>query len=1082
MLKKEQLYPLGVFLLVLLIGQSIAFLTYRLHENDDQRKVNVELKLISDKLHSIISKNSASASSLALAYHLDPSLKNFDSIAIDILRDNEFVDIVEATSDGVITNVYPGGRNKLVVGYDILSDQFRKDDALEAIKRKHIFYGGPYPLMQDNTLAIIGRMPVYTETADFIGFSVVITRMQTINQIFKRNEQNRIFQYQLSKINTKTGEELFRLFDGFNYKAEHLVYTDIYEGNWRLSVALVPNEGIWSRVILMCFVALILAIMSGWYVHHLLNEPRKLNAIIRDKSQQLVDSETYYRTLIETSSDGLVLLNDKGEIRYATDSASGILSYSKFELTGHSLYNFIDQLDRERLDQLFLEVQTVKDHPIKAGLRVRQKKGDVIYLQGNMRNLLMNANVKSIVFTFQDISSQVVTRQKLVKSSREIELLNRVNDLILHANTEHELCDLICSCIVNDGGYRLAWIAGQPDVDDETKTVKKLYAAGELRYLSEIRVNLTDEKLLKGPTARVLKGERYVVTNNVNGDANFGPWLDAAHKYGISASAVFPISYEDGMVSATINIYSADKDAFDTHEINVLTRIANNISIAVQSIRNKSEKERATYLLNERIKELRTIHHVSNILQMDDLTVTDVINKVVEVLPGGMQFVDFCGARVSYDGEQAATLNFKSVVQKIDAEFKTDDGKSGLIEVGYTHDFGRTLSQVFYNEERELLRTVADILETHFNKKSQQAELEKSEANLRTIFENTEIGYILMDTDFKILAFNSRMYNGYAAETGTVISVDSNFVDLLLPDRVESFTGYAKKVIASAKPLEYETNFLVGEVQTFYNVMLVPILNKGKVIGICISAFDITRLKKLEGERQEHIKVLIERNRDLEQFAYIVSHNLRAPIANIKGLVTLIGNADTEQDRGFMVNALQQSSERLDTVVKDLNMILDIRQNTATQQTSVLDLEQVIHNVQLMISGFVKTANVKLNLDLAAGSKVYGIDAYVDSIFLNLMTNSIKYAHPERMPEITICSKVEGDKLAITYQDNGIGIDLEKYRDQIFGFYKRFNNTKEGKGLGLFLIKSHIEAIGGSVDVESKLNEGTSFHLTFRKA
>jgi PAS domain S-box-containing protein len=1016
-----------------------------------------------------------------LAYHLDPQLKNFDSIAIDILRDNPYVDIVETTKRGVINHVFPGGRNKLVVGYDILSDQFRSADALEAIKRKHIFYGGPYPLMQDNTMAIIGRMPVYTESGDFIGFSVIITRMQTINQIFKHTEQNKYFQYQLSKIDFDSEEELYRLFDGFNYKAEHLVHTDIVEGNWRLYVALVPNEGIWSRVILMSIVAFILAIISGWYVYQLLNEPKKLNAIIRDKSQQLVDSETYYRTLIETSSDGLVLLNDKGEIRYATDSASAILSYSKFELTGHSLYNFIEQSDRERLDQLFLEVQTVNDQAIKVGLRVRLKTGKVIYVQGNMRNLLFNASVKSIVFTFQDISNQVITRQKLVKSSREIELLNKVNDLILHANTEHELCDLICSCIINDGGYRLAWIAGQPDADDETKTVKKLYAAGELKYLSEIQINLSDEKLLKGPTARVLKGERYVITNNVNGDVNFGPWLNAAHKFGISASAVFPVSYEDGAVSATINIYSADKDAFDSHEINVLTRIANNISIAVQSIRNKSDKERTSYLLNERIKELRTIHHVSNILQIDDLTVAEVINKVVEVLPSGMQFVDFCGARVSYDGEQAATLNFKSVLKKIEAEFKTDDGVIGKIEVGYTHDFGKTLPKVFFDEEYELLRTLAELLETYFNKKGQQAALEKSEANLRTIFENTEIGYLLMDKSFMVKAYNAKMYNGYAAETGTVITLENSFVEMLLPDRVELFTKHAEEVIKTKKPVEYQTSFLVGETLTYYNVMLVPIINKGEVIGICLSAFDITRLKKLESERQEHIKVLIERNRDLEQFAYIVSHNLRAPIANIKGLVTLIGNSESADDRNYMVHALEQSSERLDTVVKDLNMILDIRQNIATQQTSVIDLKQVVGNVQLMISGFVQSSNVLFHLNFSSGSLVFGIDAYVDSIFLNLMTNSIKYAHPDRTPEISVETQVEGDNLVVIYRDNGIGIDLEKYRDQLFGFYKRFNNTKEGKGLGLFLIKSHIEALGGTVSIDSKLNEGTTFKLNFRK-
>lgn len=1083
MFKRAQFYPVVTFLVAFLISQSVAFITYQTDEKKKQQLVNQELKFVSNNIRQILEKNAASATKLAISYNADKAQLNFDSIATEILKENKYADVIQTTnSSGVINKVYPIAPNRLILGYNILKDPFRKYDAVEAIKRKHIFYGGPYSLMQDNQMAIIGRMPVFDDVDSFMGFSVVITKLSTLKRAFQRDTSSTTFEYQFDKIRPESGATIFQLFDGFDYHSKHIAYTDLEVGNWRLYVALTDEGAGWAKVVAICIIGFLLSVVAGWYAYHLLNEPIRLNNIIREKTKLLAESERYFRTLIETSSDGLILLGVSGEIIYAAQSASQITAYSKYELVGRNLLSFVGIEEQEIVLDFLTKVASTNESIVKVNFRVKKHSGELIYLKGSMRNLLQNQSVSAIVFSFRDVTHEVNTRQALLKSSREVELLNKVNDYILHISAEQELCEIICECIVKNGGYKLAWIAGKPDSNDEEQKLKKLFSYGETGYLNEIEISLTQPIHANGPAARVFNGEPYFVTNFLTSDPDFTPWIDSAKKYGFASVGVFPIQVHAAEVWGSLIVYSNATDAFDKHEITVLARIANNLSLALKAIQTKADKDRASYLLNERIKELRTIHEISSVLQHEELYAHQVLSKIAELLPSGMQFVDFCAARLSYKNEQYSMLNFENVVTKIECGFKTDDGERGTIEIGYTYDFSNTLQSIFSDEEHELIHTTAELLESHFNKKHQQHELEKSEANLRTIFDNTEVGYLLMDNNFVIKAFNTKFYNGYAAETGIVLNHEKLFTESLLDDRKEMFLEAARHVFSNLEPFAYQTSYQHKQQTSYYHVVVVPILIKGQVLGLCLSAVDITHIKKLELERQEYINVLLDRNRDLEQFAYIISHNLRAPLANIKGLVSLIGQASIDNETRFMIDALSISTERLDTIVKDLNTILDIKRNVATQEIFVVDINQIIEHLKVLIGNMIDDANVVFDIDLSQGSKVYGIDVYLDSIFLNLVTNSIKYAQPGIAPVIKIKSAMVGGFLKVTYQDKGMGIDLSKHGAQVFGFYKRFNTVKEGKGLGLFLIKSHIEALGGSIQVSSQVNVGTTFEMYFRLA
>lgn len=255
-----------------------------------------------------------------------------------------------------------------------------------------------------------------------------------------------------------------------------------------------------------------------------------------------------------------------------------------------------------------------------------------------------------------------------------------------------------------------------------------------------------------------------------------------------------------------------------------------------------------------------------------------------------------------------------------------------------------------------------------------------------------------------------------------------------------------------------------------------PIMDdNGEVIGASKIMRDITKQKVLETERNKIINELVQRNRDLEQFAYIISHNLRAPVANILGINGLILEPEIDQTtKEQLIAAMNTSVEALDGVIKDLNNILQIKREINEQKTNVR-FSDLLENIKLSIGSLIQSFNVQFEVDFLEVDEWVTIKSYLYSIFYNLISNSIKYKQPQQAPVIQISSKLTSNGVMLVFKDNGLGIDLKKKGDQVFGLYKRFHFHTEGKGVGLFMVKTQVEALGGNIVVHSEVNKGTEF-------
>jgi len=224
----------------------------------------------------------------------------------------------------------------------------------------------------------------------------------------------------------------------------------------------------------------------------------------------------------------------------------------------------------------------------------------------------------------------------------------------------------------------------------------------------------------------------------------------------------------------------------------------------------------------------------------------------------------------------------------------------------------------------------------------------------------------------------------------------------------------------------------------------------------------------------------VEYNQQLEQFAFISAHNLRAPVARILGLGQILDLAkNNPEEKDSIYPKLIHTAKELDSVVKDLNTILDLKKNNDTFVTDV-ELTSVIAMIFQNLEKEIAFAQASITTDFKQVSNLHTVKPYIDSILYNLISNAIKYRHPNRTPSIHIATERIENEVCLSVADNGLGIDVAQFRGKLFTLYSRFHLHVEGKGMGLYLIKTQMIAMGGRIEIESEVDKGTTFKAYFK--
>ncbi|MBW1294325.1 PAS domain-containing protein [Aquimarina litoralis] len=252
--------------------------------------------------------------------------------------------------------------------------------------------------------------------------------------------------------------------------------------------------------------------------------------------------------------------------------------------------------------------------------------------------------------------------------------------------------------------------------------------------------------------------------------------------------------------------------------------------------------------------------------------------------------------------------------------------------------------------------------------------------------------------------------------------------------------------------------------------------DENEIGGIIIHVSDITRIKK-EEELKSLLRVAEDQNRRLKNFAHIVSHNLKSHSGNFEMLLDLYIQENPEIQENEIIKLFKTASQNLSDTIAHLNEVVLI--NTSLDKNLVpIQLKEVVDEVVKGVSAIALESKVAIHNLIDNDLKVLAIPAYLDSILLNFITNGIKYRSEERNSHITLSAVQTGKHVELSIEDNGLGIDLKKHRSKLFGMYKTFHsNIKNARGIGLFITKNQVEAIGGKIEVSSEVDKGTTFKI-----
>lgn len=353
--------------------------------------------------------------------------------------------------------------------------------------------------------------------------------------------------------------------------------------------------------------------------------------------------------------------------------------------------------------------------------------------------------------------------------------------------------------------------------------------------------------------------------------------------------------------------------------------------------------------------------------------------------------------------------------------------------------------------------------------------IQKSSFNLEHFFELSADLFCIAGFDGYFRKINSAVCKtlGYS-EQELLAAPISSFIH---PDDRHITARYRNELIQGEPLLHFENRYITktGDI-VWFSWTSMPVPEEELVYAI---AKNISHKKSEEADRNKLITELGQLNNDLKQLSYTTSHDLRSPVNNLLSIFNLLNKRTIEDEEVQRFLAILKSgTERLKETLNEYIDLLSKNQHLKIDKEEIF-FQDVYQTVTGSIQTLIVDSKAVIKTDFEALPSVYFNRFFLESIFLNLITNAIKYALPGRNPVIELHSWIENDKLLLSVTDNGRGFEMEKVKDRIFGMHQRFHEQNDSKGIGLYLVHHHITSMGGSITVNSEPDQGTSFIIRF---
>lgn len=382
-----------------------------------------------------------------------------------------------------------------------------------------------------------------------------------------------------------------------------------------------------------------------------------------------------------------------------------------------------------------------------------------------------------------------------------------------------------------------------------------------------------------------------------------------------------------------------------------------------------------------------------------------------------------------------------------------------------------TAGTATFNKEGKPLRMAGSIVNINVRHKTQM-QLEETGTMAK-------VGGWEIDLLKNEMHWTKEVYDIHGLPYDKILSVEES-INSFHPDYVSLITEKVNNAIKNQEPYDVELKLLLpSKKSAWVRSIGKPIANPdGKVVALQGVIQNIDAQKKKEEDLNNTINIVSEQNGRLRNFAHIVSHNLRTHTGNLEMMLDMLKGAENEEEKDEMIGHLYNISANLSETILHLNEVVTI-QTKGEDNKKLISFKDYFDKTLTLLEAEIKITDTIIKTDFSAVEQINYVPAYFESILLNLTTNAIKYKHPDRNPFITVKTMKENGKKVLLFTDNGSGIDLTKHKAKVFGMYKTFHKNKNSRGIGLFITKNQIEALGGSITVESEVGKGTTFKIVF---